>query len=59
MQKSIPKRMSGTSSRKDIFDKSFSFYQNAFSESGFKEKLKYMPSEISFQEENKGQEGEN
>ena len=52
MPKSIAKRISDTSSSKDIFDKSISIYQNALYESGFKEELKYTPSDKSFQEEN-------
>ena len=52
MSKSIAKRISDTSSSKDIFDKSISIYQNALCESGFKEELKYTPSDTSFQEEN-------
>ena len=35
----------------DIFSKSISIDQNALCESGFKEELKYMPSEKSFQED--------
>ena len=50
--KSIAKRISDTSSRKNIFDKSISIYQDALSESGFKEELKYTPSDTSLQEEN-------
>ena len=46
--KSISKRMSNTSSSKDIFDKSIPIYQNELYESGFKEELKYTPSEKSF-----------
>ena len=38
LSKSIAKRISDTSSSKDIFDKSI--YQNALCESGFKEDLK-------------------
>ena len=53
------KRTSATSSSKDIFDKSISVYQNALYESGFKEALKYTPSDTSFQEETiKEPEGE-
>ena len=52
LPKSIAKRISDTSSSKDIFDKSISIYQNALYESGFKEELKYTPSDKSFQEEN-------
>ena len=52
LPKSIAKRISDTSSSKDIFDKSISIYQNALYERGFKEELKYKPSEKSFQEEN-------
>ena len=52
LPKSIAKRISDTSSSKDIFDKSISIYQNALYESGFKEELKYTPSDTSFQEEN-------
>ena len=44
--------MSDTSSSKYIFDKSISIYENALYESGFKEELKYTPSDKSFQEEN-------
>ena len=44
--------MSDTSSSKEIFDKSISIYQDAFSESRFKEELKYTPSDTRFQEEN-------
>ena len=35
LPKSIAKRISDTSSKKDIFDKSISIYQNALYESGF------------------------
>ena len=52
MPKSIAKRISDTSSSTDVFDKSTSIYQNALSESGFKQELKYTPSDTSFQEEN-------
>ena len=52
LPKSIIKRMSDTSSSKEIFDKSISIYQDAFSESRFKEELKYTPSDTRFQEEN-------
>ena len=52
LPKSIAKRISGTSSSKDTFGKSISIYQNAFYESGFKEELKYTPSDTSFHEEN-------
>ena len=52
LPKSIAKRISNTSSSKDIFDKSISIYQNALYESGFKEELKYTLSGTSFQEEN-------
>ena len=52
LPKSIAKRISDTSSSKDIFDKSISIYQKALYESGFKEELKYTPSDTSFQEEN-------
>ena len=51
MPKSIAKRID-TSSNKDIFDKSISIYQNALSESDFKEKLKYTPYDASFEDEN-------
>ena len=54
LSKSIAKRISDTSSRKDIFDKSISIYQNALCKTGFKEELKelkYTPSDSSFQEE--------
>ena len=44
--------MSDTSSSKYKFDKSISIYENALYESGFKEELKYTPSDKSFQEEN-------
>ena len=40
--------MSNTSSSKDIFDKSIPIYQNELYESGFKEELKYTPSDRSF-----------
>ena len=40
------------SSSKDIFDKSISIYQNALYESGFKEEMKYTPSDKNFQKEN-------
>ena len=52
LPKYIAKRISDTSSSKDIFDKSISIYQNALYESGFKEELRYTPSDKSFQEEN-------
>ena len=52
LPRSITKRISDTSSRKDMFDKSISIYQNALYKSGFKEELKYTPSDKSFQEEN-------
>ena len=52
LPKSIAERISDTSWSKDIFNKSISFYKNALYESGFKEELKYMPSDMSFQEEN-------
>ena len=52
MPKSIAKRISDTSSSTDVFDKSTSIYQNALPESGFKQELKYTPSDTSFQEEN-------
>ena len=52
MPKSIAKGISNTSSSKDIFDKPISNYQNTLFESGFKEELKYTPSDKSFQEEN-------
>ena len=52
LPKSIAKRISDTSSSKDIFDKSTSIYQNALYESGFKEELKYTLSDKSFQAEN-------
>ena len=52
LPKSIAKRISDTSSSKDIFDKSVLIYQNALYESGFKEELTYTPSDKSFQEEN-------
>ena len=59
LPKSIAKRISDTSSSKDIFDKSISIDQNALHESGFKEEVKYAPSDTSFQEENdEKQEGE-
>ena len=45
LPKSIAKRISDTSSSKDIFDKSISIYQNALKGGGFKEELKYTPSE--------------
>ena len=48
LPKSIANRISDTSSSKDIFDKSISIYQNALYESGFKEELKYTPSDKSF-----------
>ena len=51
MPKSIAKRILDTSSSKDIFDKSISIYENALSESGFKEELKYTPNDTMFQEE--------
>ena len=40
LPKSIAKIISDTTSSKDIFDKSISFYQNALCKSGFKEGLK-------------------
>ena len=52
LPKSTAKKISDTSSSKDIFDKSISIYQNALCESGFKEDLRYTPSDTSFQEEN-------
>ena len=52
LPKSIAKRKSDASSSKDMFDKSISIYQNALYESCFKEELKCMPSDMSFQEEN-------
>ena len=52
LPKSITKRVLDISTSKDIFDKSISIYQNALYESGFKEELKYTPSDKSFQEEN-------
>ena len=52
LPKSITKRISDTSSSKDVFDKSILIYQNALFESVFKEELKHMPSDTSFQEEN-------
>ena len=52
LPKSIAKRISDTSSSKDIFDKSISIYQNALHKNGFKEQLKYTPSDTIFQEEN-------
>ena len=51
MSKSIAKRILDTSSSKGIFDKSSSIYENALSESGFKEELKYTPNDTMFQEE--------
>ena len=51
LPKSNAKGISDTSSRKDIFDKSISIYQDALDESGFKEELKYAPNDTSFQEE--------
>ena len=39
LPKFIAKRISDTSSSKDLFDKSISIYQNALNESGFKEEL--------------------
>ena len=51
MPKSVAKRILDTSSSKDIFDKSISIYENALSESGFKEELKYTPNDTMFQEE--------
>ena len=52
LPKSIAKRISDNSSSKDIFDKSILIYQNALYESGFKEELKYTPSDKNFEEEN-------
>ena len=52
LPESIAKRISDTSSSKDIFDKSTLIYQNALYESGFKKELKYTSSDTSFQEEN-------
>ena len=52
LTKSIAKRISNTSSSKDIFDKWVSIYRNALCESGFKEELRYTDSDTSFQEEN-------
>ena len=52
LPKPIAKKISSTSSSKHIFDKSFLIYQNALSKSGFKEELKYTPSDVSFREEN-------
>ena len=51
LPKPIAKRILDTSSSKDIFDKSILIYQDALYESGFKEELKYAPSDKSFQEE--------
>ena len=48
----MAKRISDTSSSKYIFDKSISIYQNTLYESGFKEDLKYTPSDTSLQKEN-------
>ena len=59
LPKSITKKISDTSSSKDIFDKSISIYQNALYESGFKEELKYRPSDTSFQEEKNKKEKNN
>ena len=57
--KPIAKRISYTSSSKDIFDKSISIYQNALYESGFKEELKYATSDKSLGKKMvKEQEGE-
>ena len=50
LSKFIAKGKSDTSSSK--FDKSVSIYQDGLSESGFKEELKYTPSNTSLQEEN-------
>ena len=52
LPKCIAKRISDTSSSKDIFDKSISIYQNALYESGFKEELKYLSSDTSSEEKN-------
>ena len=52
MPKSIAKRISDTSSSKDIFDKSISIYQNALYKSGFEVERKYTPSDKSFHGEN-------
>ena len=52
LPKCIAQRIVDTSSSKGIFDKSVSIYQNALCESGFKQVLKYMLSDTSFQEEN-------
>ena len=52
LSKCIAQRISDTSSSKGIFDKSISIYQNSLCESGFKEVLKYLPHDTSFQEEN-------
>ena len=52
LPKSIAKIISDTTSSKNIFDKSISFYQNALFKSDFKEGLKYTRSDKSFQEEN-------
>ena len=48
LPKSNAKRISDTSSRKDIFDKSISIYQDPLYESGFKEEFKYAPNDTSF-----------
>ena len=48
LSKSISKRISNTSSSKDIFNKSIPIYQNELCESGFKEELKYTPSDKNF-----------
>ena len=48
LSKSISKIISNTSSSKDIFNKSIPIHQNELCESGFKEELKYTPSDKSF-----------
>ena len=48
---SIAKRISETSSNKDIFDKSITVYQNALSESGFDDVLEFIKPENSVDED--------
>ena len=49
LPKSIANRRPDASSSKDVFGKSISISQHALSESGFKEELKYTPTDTTLQ----------
>ena len=46
LPKSIAKRISGTLSSEEIFNKSIKIYSKALKESGFTDEIKYSPNEV-------------